>query len=382
LSSGPGKEILITNLAGGTAEGTNRISAQVDEEELWFECNEQELIPSPEAFTGVSLLPAMAAGADIRIDGALADDWLANMDELMSIYQEWWDYPKIEILCDKRPPGKPPEPEQTVLNFSAGADAFYSLLKGEEEINALVTIDGMLAGRRTPAREQTFRQRFGSIAREKEMDFYLVRTNAGDHPLFSSMDILDTHGSILAAMGRILPGVDQLIVSSSNPLGREDAFGSHWKTDYLWGNTELKINYLGSNLIRSQKVVELADEPLVRKHLNVCFSPGDELVNCCRCEKCIRTMLCLESVDKLEGFPAFHSNGHLLKRLGELPPLDPALPFEYECILDMGCRPELDRAIIKFLRRSRIRNSSIYRALRKFELKTRKALSFNRSSSD
>ena len=53
------------------------------------------------------------------------------------------------------------------------------------------------------------------------------------------------------------------------------------------------------------KVKRLATEPLALKYLRVCWGREDGMYNCCRCEKCIRTMTSLAILGVLKDADAF-----------------------------------------------------------------------------
>ena len=62
---------------------------------------------------------------------------------------------------------------------------------------------------------------------------------------------------------------------------------------------------------RAGKLEMMADSPLVQKHLRVCFSIPEfdphtgSIINCGECEKCVRTLVGLIILGKLEKFTAF-----------------------------------------------------------------------------
>ena len=58
-------------------------------------------------------------------------------------------------------------------------------------------------------------------------------------------------------------------------------------------------------LDRTGKLVELAGNKTACDHLRVCWENDKELYNCCRCEKCLRTMVILETCGALDGCRAF-----------------------------------------------------------------------------
>lgn len=58
----------------------------------------------------------------------------------------------------------------------------------------------------------------------------------------------------------------------------------------------------GGQYKRSQKTANIADWPIAQKHLNVCIVPRNGVENCSCCSKCMRTLMPLEALGKLEKF--------------------------------------------------------------------------------
>ena len=67
-----GPVIRIENLRRTEHDGICRICAAVNGTEVWFESADVELTALPEVFASAFLVPAMAVGADLCVDGALA----------------------------------------------------------------------------------------------------------------------------------------------------------------------------------------------------------------------------------------------------------------------------------------------------------------------
>lgn len=65
--------------------------------------------------------------------------------------------------------------------------------------------------------------------------------------------------------------------------------------------SKLKIFSEGSECARDDKLSAIVDSPLTQKYLHVCNNEGH---NCGGCEKCLRTMLCLDALGKLNKFAA------------------------------------------------------------------------------
>lgn len=65
-------------------------------------------------------------------------------------------------------------------------------------------------------------------------------------------------------------------------------------------NVELVLE--GAQYKRSEKTANIADWSIAKKHLNVCIAPQNGVHNCSCCSKCMRTLMPLEALGKLNDF--------------------------------------------------------------------------------
>ena len=79
------------------------------------------------------------------------------------------------------------------------------------------------------------------------------------------------------------------------------------------------MQHVGDELGRDEKLRELASDELVRRHLRVCWENRLLSLNCCRCDKCLVTMVALEAPGQLDRFQTFSGRAQLIERLNELP---------------------------------------------------------------
>lgn len=66
------------------------------------------------------------------------------------------------------------------------------------------------------------------------------------------------------------------------------------------GRIELVID--GCQYTRAEKIERIKDWEIAHKYLNVCLSPFDDGSNCSSCSKCVRTLLVLDTMGKLDEF--------------------------------------------------------------------------------
>ena len=195
----------------------------------------------------------------------------------------------------------------------------------------------------------------------------LIRTNLREHPLWRRKRWAwrrwrwrrlrvarweRVHGGALAAAGHLLrPALRELRIAASYPLAFDRPFGSHWRLDPLWSSRALRVAHVGAEKWRTQKLLDLADEPLVRRHLRVCWRNLAPAGNCGRCEKCIRTMLILEGAGRLDRFPVFPSPAGLAREIDRLPSLGTDLMPVYRAFLATGLSRPVRDATVRLLQR-------------------------------
>ena len=75
--------------------------------------------------------------------------------------------------------------------------------------------------------------------------------------------------------------------------------GSRWDLDPLWSTEATTINHDAAELGKLGRAAIVSTDPIAMRHLKVCWAvdgPG----NCGRCEKCLRTMTCLQIAGALD----------------------------------------------------------------------------------
>jgi hypothetical protein len=240
------------------------------------------------------------------------------------------------------------------LCFSGGVDSFFNLLRGSHKIDYLICAYGFDIQLSNAERIASFQSSLLDISEETNTTPIAMRTNLREHPISEYASWSNSHGGALAALGHMLNRhFDRLVVSASYPLDFDRPWGSHWKTDHLWSSESLQIIHEGAKLWRADKLRAIMDEPLVRKHLRVCFQNEVPWLNCGCCEKCIRTMLVLAQSRKLDYFPCFENRELLVESIDKLSRVGPDAVLVYQKLLDEGLEIQLAKAVGAMLQRTR-----------------------------
>jgi len=304
----------------------SRVAAAVDGRGVWFESADLPLAAASEAFGAALLVPALHAGRPLRLAGRVDDLWAANLARLTDEFRQLWyaDAPRpiavpgpvaagilpvesgghdsrryapaaaAHDLRPAPPAGSPRVHEPTALCFSGGVDAFHTLLAADQQIDTLVYVIGYDVSHRDRRRAASVTALLRTVAAETGRRSVVVTTNLRRHPLLKATPWLRAFGGPLAAVGHLLGPATGRILLSSDGLGFEHPeVGSRPSTDPLHTSARLTVEHVAHNVTRLDKIARLAAEPLVQRHLRVCWQNEGNRLNCGRCEKCIRTMLAL-----------------------------------------------------------------------------------------
>lgn len=335
-------------------QGVHRVSAFVQDKPLWFETSDISLGPSAEAILSAILVPALESKYDIQIDAPLSPVWISNIKELSKVFTEWWAYRGIEFHGSGTKLRAEDGKQKTALCFSGGVDSFFNLLRGSQKIDYLVSAFGFDVQLCNTKRLASFQSSLRDISEKTNTTSIIINTNLRDHPISNYANWEKSHGGALAALGHLLNRhFDKLVISASYALDFERPWGSHWKTDHFWSSETLQIIHEGERLWRSDKLRAIMDEPLVRKHLRVCYENEVPLLNCGRCEKCIRTMLILTQSRRLDYFPCFKNPHLLVENINKLHRVGEAVFVPYQKLLDRGLETQLAKAVQSLLKRSK-----------------------------
>jgi hypothetical protein len=336
-------------------EGVHRVISHVQDKPLWFETADISIRPSAEAFLSAILVPAFESSCDITIDAPLSPVWMSNIEEMSKVFAKWWAYRGVEFHGVRKKTHIEAGNRKTALCFSGGVDSFYNLLRGSHKIDYLVSAYGFDIPVGNADRIASFHRSLRDISEATNTTSIAVTTNLREHPVSAYASWPNSHGGALAALGHLLNHhFDRLIVSASYALDCDVPWGSHWKIDHLWSSESLQVIHAGNEIWRSDKLREIMNEPLVRKHLRVCFQNTGSSPNCGCCEKCIRTMLVLAQSRQLDYFPGFENRESLAESVNKLSRIGQYLMKPYQKLLERGVLDKpLAEAVEGLLKRSR-----------------------------
>jgi hypothetical protein len=347
------KTIRIADILCDNRDGTRKVSARINGSELWFESPNSELRPSAEAFASTMLLPALYTGADIVVEAPLSPTWVSNARRYLEIFGGWLKLPTVDIRSPLREPGVIARGEKTAICFSGGLDSFFTLLRGPFDNAALLMIHGFDIDPDDECLWEGVKKNLLEVSSAVGAEPIVIKTNIRKNPVFLNAPWEYAQGGALGAIGYVVDCVNRLVISSSYHYGQDHPWGSHWDTDPLLSSEVLEVVHWGAAYTRPDKLSAVLDEPLVKKHLRVCWENRDKMYNCSKCEKCIRTMLTIEALDKLDEYEVFKPEQPLAKVVDEMPFIsNPAIDL-YDDILDACPDFALSGKIRELIKRSR-----------------------------
>jgi hypothetical protein len=352
-------EIRIAELAVEPMGSGSRVSARVDGAPLWFESDDVPLRLAPEAFGSATLLPAAQRRAAIAIDAPVDEQWLANVRRLLEIARDWWGTPAHAPNAAVASGAPAAAATRIGLCFSGGVDSFHSLLRSGHRVERLVLVHGFDVELADTPRMAAAAASVREVADASDARAIVVRTNLREHPLYGEISWERAHGGALAAIGHLLDAeIGRLIISSSVSLtGRRQHWGSHWTLDALWSSRRLQILHCGEAFNRLEKLEQIGVEPVVQRHLRVCWENLAPTGNCSRCSKCLRTMALLASLGLLDRYPGFGGEPALIVGLERMPSLPEGTRSFERASLSLRLSPELRAAMLGLLDRTRRRAS-------------------------
>lgn len=307
--------IRVDNIECGSLEGRTQLRASIHVagrvHDTWFRWAGRPPLAPADAFLALCLRPAMNMGQRLVIRGQVSAQMLENASAVQAIWKGWHpglDWLDIEV--DGTHSGHMAAATDSLKKvrgtgvfFSAGVDSFHSTLRRIERIDTLVFAPFFDNHRFTPGLRDRLFHAVESVAGKLNKELIFIETNARAF-LDRYDEWLWTYGGVLAAFGHALSGhVTTQLIASSAQLGAIAPDGSTPQMDPLWSSEWVGFEHDGADCSRFDKITAIADDPMVRQYLRVCWSESQ--YNCCRCAKCLRTMISLTLLDKLKDVPAF-----------------------------------------------------------------------------
>lgn len=303
---------------GDVLEYSARVDRSAGAAHLWYRVEQRFadlLTTSSDAALVALLIPAMAAGEDIQVDGEISERLYRSV---AGPYQELLQavIPSLHRVAVHparfRPPG--PRPPGVATGFSGGIDSFcvladhyYADGPADHRVTHLLFNNVGSHGVDGQKLFQERRARAASAAAEVGLPLVVVDSNV-DAFYGTPLGFQQTHTPRNASVALLLQGgIGRFLYAST--YAQMDAFvGPTYDMSYsdtvalpLLATESLETVSTGGEHSRVEKTLRVSDLPSSYRALDVC-ARGDAAGNCSACAKCMRTLLTLEIAGVVERY--------------------------------------------------------------------------------
>ena len=334
--------MILSELGASSEGGLVRAQAEVAWEEaereglsLFVETKEDlgaAPLGDPNAFLLACLLPAWREGEKrVLIEGALCPVLLLNVRVALSTLRSW--YPAM---------GAPPSIESTdghatrppfgqALSFiSGGIDSLSTLRWNHLSVpsdhpDAIRTVVPVMGTRSPSLTQEEFEektQKIMSMTGPAASDVGVTVTPVAANFWWLAADgyFYDEkwQGAFLSSIACFFSDRFRKAYIGSSYEPPLQPWGSHPMLDNYYSSSYLQIEHHGLPLSRFEKTALVADWEVGLQSIRVCQKDDAWMGNCGECEKCIRTMLALEALERLadcKAFPIDHLSVDLVRSL-------------------------------------------------------------------
>jgi hypothetical protein len=306
-----GKAILSADIESGSFQGVKQVFFSYPERYFDF------LSSWGDAFLPTVLIPAMISGQDVEMHCPVSNKMIKNQHTIQSVFHSWFkgEFEFVKVIVKNR---MSPEREEIYNNatfFSLGVDSMYTMLKylpancpfEDRRISHLIYMKGLELPLSVYSKGQDLHvlENIQKVADHFKLDIIEGETNLRDiFPLVWEDYYV---GAGLAATALSLShGLYNVYIPSSHSYANIAPNPTSPLTDHLWSNESCSIIHDGAETERALKIAGLiVNYPFALNNLRVCVSNEGGSFNCCRCWKCIRTMVTLEIIGKLDSAESF-----------------------------------------------------------------------------
>ena len=268
-----------------------------------------------EAPVMAALFLAMALGESVTVDAPLSAKFHYGVRQIQKYFHLWYPGKLGKIALHATCYDEAAAPAEAVAAcFSGGVDSFYSLWHHRPETepvaNHRIGYGVFVHGFDIPLEDLRFYEETaaGYEAALASQSITLLRCRTNIRKLVEPrMPWITFHGAAIQAVGLFLQhGLRRLIIPSTNRYSiLNPPIGSNPFTDPLASTECLTLLHHGCEASRIEKILTIADWPVVQQHLRVCFQPPGAYLNCGACPKCQKVMAPLWLAGKLDAFTTF-----------------------------------------------------------------------------
>lgn len=292
------------------ADGCIELAATLQKSEcslrLWWRVPEQwesALTSRADPFVLGFIFPMMQWGGTAAVHGVVSPSLLRNLETFCAIWRCWNPdkYKPVTIRGQLEQEITSNQPRlQSVAPFSCGIDSSYTMFRHRRELmgrrNRLIGASVVMHGFDIWMNQKKAAEMYAGLLKRAEtmlnsLEVPCIPMSSNFHDLPVTWG--DAFGTHLASGLMLLSGTfsGALIPNDSHYSWGSQSWGSTPLTNPFMGSDGFAIADDGGEASRLEKLKLLAGWPEMRKYLRVCYSNPESDDNCCRCEKCMRTIL-------------------------------------------------------------------------------------------
>ena len=331
--------------------------------EIFYETDEafaQDLTCDPHAFLVACIVPAMRHGEErITIDEAICPELHNGLMTVMGWLCKWYGPPRQVVRIEAKGGARLPVPRaaQRASSFmSGGVDSLATLRTNRLDfppehprfIKDCLVLHGFDIGGTTRTDKQlgSFERAvtaLSALAADAHFTLIPVSTNVRQLDDDDTFSLYEFQGAVLSSVAHALSNrLTTVSIASSSDFDHVRPWGSHPLLDPNYSSTDLQILHDGLRFKRLEKVRLMADWDAALQNVRVCTSNTPGMLNCGKCEKCVRTMTELLAIGKLDRAHAFPANDVSAELLASTDIADAADAFYSELIPPLTAIGRLD----------------------------------------
>ena len=281
-------------------------TAAGDARTLWYRFPEtlrDRCTESADPFLTAAIFYVMRMGEPVVVEGTVSSSLLRNLDRYMAVWQDWkpGQYKRVSIRAIEERESPAPKTDEVIMGFSGGIDSSFTAWKhakkmaGRQQVPLAAGV--FVLGFDIPLRlEQADYKRAFDRARIMTdsigIELISVSTN------FRELDDWWEHAypAGLASVFKIFQGyyAGGMIASGSHQHLFNSNHFTHGSIPFIdgWlGSGSFPIHHDGAEVSRIEKIKVLSPWPEAMQHIRLCWQGEKMDRNCCRCQKCIGSML-------------------------------------------------------------------------------------------
>jgi len=276
--------------------------ASGERQRVWYRCaaeHQPALGAGCDPYVLAALFLAMQQKADLVVHGQVSPSLLKNLSEYQAAWACWLPerYAAIEIRAEIEQESERKPARGGLTSFSGGVDSAFSAWRHANGLAGLQNIPlraGLMVHGfdiRLNQAEVFARAALKSQRMLESLGLKLITMSSNLKKTGAVFE--DAHAAVIASCMMLLQGgYDCGLIASSYPYnGLLFPWGSNPLTDRMLSSSAFSIIHDGAAFNRLQKTRAIAAWPEALQDLRVCLHGEERDENCCRCEKCVRTIL-------------------------------------------------------------------------------------------